>query len=71
MEVLYPRCAWLDVHKKTVVACVRGQQDQAVEQEVGTFETTTSGLLALSAQLSEKGRLLAGSPSGISSWTAR
>ena len=23
MEVLYPRCAGLDVHKKTVVAAVR------------------------------------------------
>ena len=23
MEVLYPRCAGLDVHKDTVVACVR------------------------------------------------
>ena len=54
MEVLYPRCAGLDVHKKTVVACVRIQQGAAVEQEVRTFETTTSGLLDLSAWLSEK-----------------
>jgi hypothetical protein len=23
MEVMYPRCAGLDVHKETVVACVR------------------------------------------------
>ena len=59
MEVLYPRCAGLDVHKKTVVACVRIQQGQAIEQEVRTFETTTSGLLALSAWLSEKGCTLA------------
>ena len=42
MEVLYPRCAGLDVHKKTGVACVRIQQGQSVEQEVRTFETTTS-----------------------------
>ena len=55
MEVLYPRCAGLDVHKKTVFACVRIQQGAAVEQEVRTFETTTSGLLDLSAWLSEKG----------------
>jgi transposase len=55
MEVLYPRCAGLDVHKKTVVACVRIQQGAAIEQEVRTFETTTSGLLDLSAWLSEKG----------------
>ena len=49
MEVLYPKCAGLDVHKKTVVACVRIQEGAAVEQEVRTFETTTSGLLDLSA----------------------
>ncbi len=55
MEMLYPRCAGLDVHKKTVTAGVRIQQGPAVEQEVRTFETTTSGLLALSAWLSEKG----------------
>ena len=59
MDVLYPRCAGLDVHKKTVVACVRIQQGQSVEQEVRTFETTTSGLLDLSAWLSEKGCALA------------
>ena len=59
MEVLYPRCAGLDVHKKTVVACVRIQQGAAVEQEARTFETTTSGLLDLSAWLSEKGCTLA------------
>src|SRR5271166_305956 len=51
MEVLYPKCAGLDVHKKTVVACVRIQQGAAVEQEARTFEATTSCLLALSAWL--------------------
>ena len=59
MEVLYRKCAGLDVHKKTVVACIRIQQGAAVEQEVRTFDTTTSGLLALSAWLSEKGCTLA------------
>ncbi len=59
MEVLHSRCAGLDIHKKTVVACVRIQQDVAIEQEVRTFETTTSGLLDLSAWLSEKGCTLA------------
>ena len=59
MEVLHSRCAGLDVHKKTVVACVRIQQGVTVEQEVRTFETTTSGLLDLSAWLSEKGCTLA------------
>ena len=43
MEVLVDRCAGLDVHKKTVVACVRtpgtGRQKRASEvRTVGTFE---------------------------------
>jgi transposase len=46
MEVLYPRCAALDVHKATVVACAR-IATEAVRQEVATFATTTSGLLEL------------------------
>ncbi len=48
MQVLYERCAGLDVHKKTVVACLmitllNGQ----VSKQVRTFATTTAGLLAL------------------------
>lgn len=47
MEVIYARCAGLDVHKKTVVACVRIARDGPPLQEVRTYETSTSGLLAL------------------------
>ena len=47
MEVIYPRCAGLDVHKQTVVACVRIAGDGPPLQQVRTFDTTTSGLLAL------------------------
>jgi transposase len=47
MDVIYPRCAGLDVHKQTVVACVRIVGDGPLLQEVRTFATTTSGLLAL------------------------
>ena len=46
MEVLYPRCAGLDVHKDSVVACVRCVSPPA-QQEVRQFATTTTGLLAL------------------------
>ena len=46
MEVLHPRCAGLDVHKDTVVACVR-IQGHKVERETQTFGTTTSELLRL------------------------
>ena len=55
MEVLYPRCAGLDVHKDTVVACVRLVAGAEVRREVRTFATTTPGLLELSAWLSEHG----------------
>jgi transposase len=55
MEVLFDRCAGLDVHKKTVVACVRLVQDKRVVQEVRTFATTTRGLLELSEWLDGHG----------------
>ena len=55
MEVIYPRCAGLDVHKQTVVACVRIAGDAAPRQEVRTFATTTSGLLALADWLESFG----------------
>jgi transposase len=55
MEVLYPRCAGLDVHKDTVVAAVRLAANGAAKAEVRTFDTTTPGLLALSAWLAESG----------------
>ena len=55
MDVLYQRCAGLDVHKETVVAAVRLCIEGKVITEVKTFATTTAGLLALSDWLSEKG----------------
>lgn len=47
MEVLYPRCAGLDVHKDLVVACVRIAQEQRIDYEIREFGTTTKELLAL------------------------
>src|SRR5437762_523355 len=41
MDVLYARCAGLDVHKDTVVACARLVTERGVVQEVATFGTTT------------------------------
>jgi transposase len=54
MKVLYARCAGLDVHKDTVVACVRIARGAEAEHEVRTFDTTTRGLLALSEWLTER-----------------
>lgn len=48
MQGLHARCAGLDVHKESVVACVRIAADAGVQQEIKTFKTTTSELLALS-----------------------
>jgi transposase len=56
MDTLYPCCAGLDVHKKTVVACVRRLgPGGAVHQEVRTFGTMTAHLLALSDWLVHEG----------------
>jgi transposase len=55
MEVLYPRCAGLDVHKDSVVAGVRLATDGPAKTEVRRFDTTTPGLLALSTWLAESG----------------
>jgi transposase len=56
MDILYRCCAGLDVHKKTVVACVR-RMDAAgqVRQEVRTFGTMTRDLLTLSDWLAAEG----------------
>src|SRR5215472_13267201 len=49
MRVLNERNAGLDVHKKTVVACVWLSPPSGEEsQKIRTFATTTAGLLALS-----------------------
>jgi transposase len=55
MEVIHPRCAGLDVHKETVVGCVRLASGGKITREVKTFETTTSGLLLLLKWLTEMG----------------
>jgi transposase len=48
MQIMYARCAGLDVHKKTVVACVRlVADDGSVSTQVRTFGTMTVDLLAL------------------------
>jgi len=55
MEVLHARCAGLDVHKDTIVACVRLAAGDEVQQEVRSFATTTQGLLALADWLMASG----------------
>src|SRR5258708_26425796 len=48
MDVLYERCAGLDVHKKTVVACrIVPKSGGGWQHERRTFDTMTSDLLLL------------------------
>jgi transposase len=48
MQVVYERCVGLDVHKKTVVACVlMTHPDGTLQREVRTFSTMTADLLLL------------------------
>src|SRR5882762_3984655 len=54
MEILYPRCAGLDVHQDSVVARIRCVSEP-VHDEVKTFATTTSALLELNEFLSAQG----------------
>ena len=54
MEVLYPRCAGLDIHKDTVVACVRCVS-RPQRREVRTFGTTTRELDGLAEWLASNG----------------
>lgn len=56
MDVLHDRCAGLDVHKKTVVACIRviGPGGE-VTRQVRTFATMTADLLELADWLAASG----------------
>jgi transposase len=53
MELLYPRCAGLDVHKDVVMACARIQVREYAKHPTAEFPTTTRGLLALADWLEE------------------
>jgi transposase len=55
MQVLFARCAGLDVHKKTVVVCIMltlltGESSR----QIRPFATTTEGLLALADWLTSQ-----------------
>ena len=56
MDTLYPRCVGIDVHKNTVVVCVRcADRPGKGFEEVRTFSTMTRDLLALSDWLADHG----------------
>jgi transposase len=56
MDTLYPCCAGLDVHKDTVVACVRCVDAKGkARQQTRTFGSTTGQLLELADWLAGEG----------------
>lgn len=67
MEAIYPSCVGLDVHKKTVVACLKQIDSHGkVFQEIRTFGTMTKDLLALSDWMAqEKATVVAMESTGV------
>jgi transposase len=57
MEMVFERCAGIDVHKRTLVVC-RLTRDEAGARvsQIQTFGTTTSELVRLADGLIEGGR---------------
>jgi transposase len=51
MEVVYPRCCGIDVHKPTVCACISIKDDGVLEKQKQRFDTTTADLRELAAWL--------------------
>lgn len=56
LPVIHARCAGLDVHKRTIVACLlQTAPDGSVTRTVQTFRTMTAGLEELARWLREQG----------------
>ena len=53
MQIVYERCAGLDVHKKSVVACLLFPENGQLRKEWQTFSTMTEDLLRLRDWLTE------------------
>ncbi|MGO9597043.1 MAG: hypothetical protein ACLP7Q_03385 [Isosphaeraceae bacterium] len=73
MDVLHRCCAGLDVHKRTVVACVRrvdpdGKVHRKVHRKVRTFATMTAELMGLADWLAACGGLAVAMESTGSNW---
>src|SRR5712691_292248 len=56
MDVVYPRCCGIDIHKKTAVACVIVSETKGPpHKQIRTFGTMTDDLLALADWLRTEG----------------
>lgn len=54
MDVVHSRCAGLDVHKATVMACLRAYKDGKTKKVVRTYRTTTKDLTRLADWLANE-----------------
>jgi transposase len=52
---MHPRCCGIDVHKETLVVCLRLHDGRRVQKQVETFKTTTTEILRLLTWLTEQG----------------
>lgn len=70
LEVVAARCAGLDVHKRTVVACLRTVlPDQSVEREIRSFSTMPAELIVMADWLrSEQVTVVAMEATGVYWW---
>lgn len=66
MEVLYPRCCGLDVHKSTITACILLAQSGKPRKQIRRFGCTTLELHELVVWLQEFRAWIAWPP-GVSS----
>ena len=56
MDVLFERCCGLDIHKRTIAACVLTPGERGKpRKEIRSFETTVAQLLALGDWMAEEG----------------
>ena len=53
VEVVYSRCAGLDVHKKLIVACVRLIEAGRIVRQKERFGTTSAELMRLAKWMTE------------------
>ena len=56
MDVLYPRCCGIDIHKKSITVCVLIREPGRKEQkQIREFGTTTSAILSCADWLRDLG----------------
>jgi transposase len=55
IEVMYQRCAGVDVHLHFLVVCLLVTEGGKRHKKIRTFENETAGLLALRAWLQQEG----------------